>query len=366
MKKIIFISFILILLTGCSVGSDNNILKKLNSNLDKSKSYYLEGDMEIINNEDVYTYQVKVSYQKDNYYKVELTNKSNNHEQVILRNKDGVYVVTPNLNKSFKFQSDWPNNNSQVYLLESIMKDINNDKDYIVKHNDSGYVITSSVNYPNNTSLVKQNVYVDNNANVTKVEVLDSDLKAQIKMEFSKVELNHKFDDNYFDLNQVITVKENTNNEKEEENTKNAESENATEDKKDDDTTNDANLDNEEKESKKTVTIDDIVYPMYLPDNTYLTSKESIDTDNGKRLILNFDGDSSFVLIEESSVYDKEGLLLPVSGNIDFVTDVLAVVSDNSITWSNGGIDYYMASDNLESSELLQIARSISSLPVSK
>ena len=366
MKKIVFISLILILLTGCSVGSDNNVLKKLNSNLDKSKSYYLEGNMEIINNEDVYTYDVKVSYQKDNYYKVELTNKSNNHEQVILRNKDGVYVVTPNLNKSFKFQSDWPNNNSQVYLLESIMKDINNDKDYTIKHNDSGYIISSVVNYPNNANLVKQNVYVDDDVNITKVEVLDNDSKAQIRMEFSKIELNHKFDDNYFDLNQIITVKEDSDS-KEEDNTKN---------KNTDDNTSDKNVDNENKENKddtsenkeseKTVTIDDIVYPMYLPDNTYLTSKESVDTDNGKRLILNFDGDSSFVLIEESSVYDKEGLVLPVSGSIDFVTDVLAVVSDNSITWSNGGIDYYMASDNLEVSELLQVARSISSLPVSK
>ena len=29
-------------------------------------------------------------------------------------------MVTPSLNKSFKFQSDWPYNNSQVYLINSI------------------------------------------------------------------------------------------------------------------------------------------------------------------------------------------------------------------------------------------------------
>ena len=50
--------------------------------------------MEIINHEDTYTYQVKVSYQKNDYYKIELTNTLNNHEQVILRNDDGVYVDT--------------------------------------------------------------------------------------------------------------------------------------------------------------------------------------------------------------------------------------------------------------------------------
>ena len=35
-----------------------------------------------------------------------------------------VRVLTPSLNKSFKFQSDWPYNNSQVYLLQTLLSDI--------------------------------------------------------------------------------------------------------------------------------------------------------------------------------------------------------------------------------------------------
>ena len=58
-------------------------------------------------------------------FKVSLINNSTNHEQVILRNDDGVFVLTPSLNKSFKFQSDWPYNNSQIYLLGSIIDDLN-------------------------------------------------------------------------------------------------------------------------------------------------------------------------------------------------------------------------------------------------
>ena len=48
--------------------------------------------MQIINNEDTYDYEVKVAYKKDDYYKIELINTLNNHEQVILRNDEGVYV----------------------------------------------------------------------------------------------------------------------------------------------------------------------------------------------------------------------------------------------------------------------------------
>ena len=57
----------------------------------------------MINNETTYEYDVKSTYKETNNFKVELTNKINDHKQIILRNKEGVYVVTPSLNKSFKF-----------------------------------------------------------------------------------------------------------------------------------------------------------------------------------------------------------------------------------------------------------------------
>ena len=56
-------------------------------------------------------------------------------------------VLTPSLNKSFKFQSDWPYNNSQIYLLQPIMTDISNDKERVFEKTEDGYVITSKVNY---------------------------------------------------------------------------------------------------------------------------------------------------------------------------------------------------------------------------
>ena len=38
-----------------------------------------------------------------------------------------VYVVTPSLNKSFKFQSEWPSNSSQSYLLNPLLNDVKTD-----------------------------------------------------------------------------------------------------------------------------------------------------------------------------------------------------------------------------------------------
>ena len=50
-----------------------------------------------------------------------------------------VIVLTPSLNKSFKFESEWPYSNSQVYLLQSLLQDLNNDKALVLEKKDNGY-----------------------------------------------------------------------------------------------------------------------------------------------------------------------------------------------------------------------------------
>lgn len=371
MKKILklFLFISIFSLAGCSTKSSDNILEKLEKKLENANSYYLEGIMEIMNNEDTYTYNVKVSYKKEDYYKIELVNTLNNHEQVILRNDEGVYVVTPSLNKSFKFQSDWPYNNSQVYLLNSILEDLLEDETREFKTKGDGYYFSSTVNYPNNKSLIKQKVYIDKDNNITKTEIVDKDDNVQIVMQFNKLDYNKKFDKNYFELSELLDINNNKST-KNETNTNEKDNNTNNETNKNETNNNSSNPQNNTEENnpetKQTATIDDIIYPMYLPNNTYLTSQEKIDTENGQRLILTFGGDNSFILVEETVNTNKEGLIIPVNGEFDFLADVIGVIDTNSLSWHSNGIDYYMASDSIPTVELIEIAKSISVLPVSK
>ena len=289
-------------------------------------------------------------------------------------------VSTPSLKKSFKFQSDWPYNNSQIYLLESIIEDLTEDEDRIFKTKDDGYYFQSSVNYPNNKSLAKQNVYINKKMNITKVEVTNNDNKVQISMKFDKINYNKSFDDDYFDLSKLINVKDKESTDDTTEDTKNNTSTNDNSNNSSDNNSNDVNNnstndntnnntnDNDDgtNKTKETATIDDVIYPMYLPDNTTLANKETVDTEDGQRLILTFDGDNPFILIEETISYQDEGLIIPVNGQLDFLTDVIGVIGDNSLTWESNGIEYYMVSSTMKTSELIEIAQSISVLPVSK
>lgn len=341
MKKIFLGIFLcLIFLTGCGKKSEGDVLKSYTSAVEKAKSYYLNGKMELVNNEDVYTYDISVSYEADDNYKIELVNTVNNHEQVILRNSEGVYVVTPSLNKSFKFQSDWPYNNSQVYLLSSLLDDINNDEERVFETKDNEYVFTTRVNYPNSPKLEKQKIYFNANNLPTRVEVLDKDGNVEIKMVFNKIDLKADFNDTYFDLSSILDteVKEEKNEEQQ----------------------------NTETETKETATIDDIIYPMYLPSNTYLANQEKVKVDNGERLILTFAGDSSFVLVEETVSITNSPEIIPTYGEVELIGASLAVINDNSANWFSNGIEYYVVSDTMDSSEILEVAKSISVLPVGK
>lgn len=350
-KKILFILLVgVFLLSGCGKTSESSIIKDLEKKINNSKSYYIEGTLEIVNNEDLYTYDVKVSYAKGDNYKVNLTNKVNNHEQVILRNSDGVYVVTPRINKSFKFQSDWPYNNSQVYLLKPLLDDILSDENRTFTKDGDNYKIVVAANYPNNEKLVKQEILLDKDANIKKVTVMDTNGTAQITMNFDKIDLSSKFNDNYFDLKEIIDVKEET----------------PSDNKTTENNTNTNTDKDKATETKQTSTIEDVIYPMYLPVNTYLSNKEKVSKDNGERLILTFDGDNPFMLIEETVTYEKEHLIVPTYGELELMASTVAIVNDNSVNWIDNNIEYYVVSDKLSKSELLDIARSISVLPVSK
>lgn len=352
MKKNIFflIMLLCIFVTGCFGGDKNDVVKNLEKKYNNLKSYKLTGDLQIINNDDIYNYDVKVIYQKKDKFNVSLKNKSNNHEQIILKNEDGVYVLTPSLNKSFKFQSDWPYNNSQTYLISSIINDILDDEDRSIVEDENNYLITTNVNYPNNRKLVKQIVKLDKDYNLKEVKVVDENGVEQMKMTFTTIETNQKVDANTFNLDDIMG--------------NNQTSPTPTPDNNNTCTT--GNCNDNTSTNLETSTLEDTIYPLYIPTGTKLSSEEKIDKNNGERIIMTFEGEKPFLLVEETSSVEEEFSIIPTYGEPYLLIDTVGALTDSSITWSSNGIDYYIVSDVMSQDELVDIARSINVVPNSK
>ena len=374
-KKILFlmIFFFTLLLVGCGKYGEDDAIKDFKKKIDKADSYRVTGTLEITNNDDTYQYTVDASYKKDNNYRVSLINKSNNHEQIILKNSDGVYVVTPSLNKSFKFQSDWPKNNSQIYLLSSILNDIKNDTERKFEEKDGNYIFTTKVNYPNNAELSKQVITLDNKLNLKTIEVQNNNGITQMTMKFDNIDYNSNFNSNYFDLNSIIDNIENP-DDKLKNNTKDNNDNNQTTKDKNTTTENNNNNNindkapdnNKDKTTEQSSAIDDIIYPLYIPTGTSLIDKEKVSKTDGERVILTFDGEKPFLLVEETSSVSDEFSIVPTLGEPYLLIDTIGALTNNSITWSSNGIDYYIVSDAMSQIELIEIASSISSIPTMK
>ena len=318
MRKILFgIIMVLLLVSGCGKNSETSVISDLEKKVNKASAYKVTGVLEIVNNDEVYTYDVEVSYKKDNNYKVSLTNQANNHTQIILKNADGVYVLTPALNKSFKFQSDWPYSNSQVYLLKSLVNDIKDTKDRSFKETKNGYSLSTNVNYPNNSKLVKQTIELDKNGDFKRVKVYDSSNIICMTMTFDSIDYSPTFKKDYFNLDTVMST-----------------------------------YSISEDEVTETTAIEDTIYPLAIPTGTKLVSEEKIKKDVGDRIIMTFDGD--------------EFTIIPTYGEPFQLMDTLGVMTNNSLTWTSNGIEYYIVSDVLNQNELVEVAQSISYLPTMK
>lgn len=307
-----------------------------------------------------------------------------------------VYVLTPSLNKSFKFQSNWPENNSQVYIIQSVLVDINEDKNVKLEEKDGNYILTVKVNHSNNKNLSSQKIYLDKKLNFTKIEVFDESGNKQIKMVFDSIDTKATFNNKYFltSENMKTSVSENANaninskesstentNTKDETNADNKDeirNNNSSVDTKSTDSNNrNENLENSEssrntnettsnstnKKDATTSILEESVYPMYLPSGTYLSDEESVSKDDGNRVILTFAGESPFILVEEAVSKSDEMEIIPVYGEPTIILDSVAALSDSSVNFISNGIEYYIASESLTKQQILQVAESISTLP---
>lgn len=301
-------------------------ISKYKKLLNSSDTYTLKGQMSIVSNEELYNYDVVVDHKESDYYRASLINKDNNQEQIILKNTSGVYVITPSLNKSFKFQSEWPYNSSQAYILSSLLKDLENDSNVLFEEKDDLVILSSTVNYPNNASLISQKITFDKEMNPKLVQVFNKDGIENITFKIVDLKFNIDFDDDYFEIENHSSGKN----------------------------TNVSGI------------IDEIVYPMYLPSGTKFKSEETVKTDNSERVILTFTGDKSFILIEEAAKNTDNFEVTSVSGELVFYENVLGNLTDKSLNWSQNGKDYYLISENLSNEELLKVASSTSVVSLTK
>ncbi|EIT87422.1 hypothetical protein A374_00570 [Fictibacillus macauensis ZFHKF-1] len=330
----ILMAFVFIfVLAGCGAKSQEDVVTSLGKKMDNMTGYKADAVMTLNTGEKPLKYSLEIWHKKPNFYRVHLKNEKKDQSQMILRNKEGVFVLTPALNKSFRFQSDWPENNSQVYLFESLAADVINDTDRAFKAKENAYVFHTKTNYQNK-NLYQQEITFDKDFAPKLVRVMDKDAKELVSLKFSNVKFNAKFDKGAFDMETNMTGAQ-------------------------------MELPTMTPAASKTM---NVLYPKYTgPGHIELQDEKQVTTELGKQVVLKFSDKNkktTFTLIERNadavstSAGKRARLTLNGSEPVDLGFTVGAM-NNHSVTWTYKGTDFFLASNSLKQEELTAIARSV-------
>ncbi|MDA1477789.1 LolA family protein [Bacillus changyiensis] len=316
---------VVFMLSACGQKSQEDIVTGLDKKAKEYTSYKAKAKMTIETGTEPQVYNVEIWHKKPSFYRVYLENPKKDQSQVILRNENGVFVLTPSLNKSFRFHSDWPNNSSQVYLFESLVKDIKNDGEANFLTKDSKYMFETKTNYQHNQMLPTQEI-VFNKKNLTpsSVKVMDTDRKAMVTVEFKSFEFDKPLDKSSFDEKKNMTLSQ-----------------------------IDVTTSAEPSESFAVKT------PLDLPQGVKKLEEKEMTTDDGKRIVITYGGEKTFTLIQEKARVAKTSASVSMSGEPVNLGFTVGVLQEKSLSWTYDGVDYLLSSEDLSQNELLMVAKSM-------
>lgn len=329
--KLLIFGLLILVLAACGEKSQEDVVKKLSENLEKLDSYKAQAEMTMNTGQEKQKFNIDIWHKKKDFYRVSLSsNLDDKGSQIILKNKDGVFVLTPALNKSFKFQSEWPQNSSQPYLYQSLINDVLKDKEAAFEANDSQYIFRTKTNYQSNNNLPTQEIHFDKKTlTPVTVKVLDKDNNVLVEVNFASFELDSKFaeDDFAVDKNLAASAASATTSEE-----------------------------NTESKSKQVLSV---MLPEYTA-GAELAEQKNVELENGNRVILTFTGERSFTLVEEhAEILPTLSEPKEVQGEVVNLGFTVAALTNKTLEWTYDGVDYILASDELTKDEMIQVAESV-------
>ena len=314
MKKILGLILLgLVVLTGCKKNDNTDEVTKVTKYLSGLSSYSLESKMTINRPDKNVSLGVQVDYLSPNYYKVCFKGDS---EQLIIKNDSGVYVITPALNKEFRFDSDWPLNSSHAYLLEAINKDIKADKEAVGSKDGNLIVIEAKITHKTNQKLETMKYYCDQKLTPKKTVFLNDKKEEVVIVDFESFTPNSKLGkDNFNEKKYLGNQQEGP----------------------------------KEEETSLAVTAGYVVDGCTLKSST---TKEDVS-------ILCYSGENAYTIVVSKVEVSDEVVAIDTYDNVEFLECGLGFLSSNTMKYYKGNYEITIFSDKLTIDDFINIASSI-------
>ncbi|HTG70321.1 MAG TPA: outer membrane lipoprotein carrier protein LolA [Candidatus Udaeobacter sp.] len=384
-----------LVLAACGTKDAESVVKELDKVVNSMESYQGSGTMTLRTGQQPLEYKVEVSYQKPQYYRIKLTNEEKDITQIVLRNDDGVFVLTPKLNKVFRFQSDWPQNQGQVYLYQTLVQSIlvDNSRQFVV--DEDAYVFDVMANY-NNGSLARQKIWLNkSDYKPVQVEVSDTNAAVMVEVKFDKFDFGPKFDKAVFETEANMKAEPSSQTTEEptmttpEQNVDDSASGNAAApDKNADQSGNNPDQSGNNPDDGSAVDGDDqmndsgnaaedeggdaatgakteesadftAMKPSYTPEGVSEPELVDIVFGGNPGLMLRYTGDYSYTLIQTEPKDQAASLVPGMMVDLGFTMGQLSGDEPQTLTWTYEGHQFRLTSANLPETEMIKVAQSV-------
>ncbi|WP_145407436.1 outer membrane lipoprotein-sorting protein [Paenibacillus xylanexedens] len=378
-----------VLLAACGKKDAAAVVKDLNEVVGEMESYQGAGVMTLHTGDTPQQYKVEVWHQKPSYYRIALTNAKKDITQIVLRNDEGVFVLTPSQNKSFRFQSNWPDNQGQVYLYETLIRSITGDSTRQFVDEKDSYVFDVAANY-NTHALVRQKIWLNKADYAPKqVEVSDSNANVVVDVKFDNFKFGAEFGKDAFDMQRNMTAATEgnigegapANQAKEEGSATNPQSSTEQQPASDssggvsDGQTGISGSDEQEgaqdpasteqgtEEPTMTVPEDSegfgVIEPTYVPEGVKLKDDQIVEESGNYSVLLRYEGMYNYTIFE-ARPQDRAVSLAPSRVvDLGFTWGMMSGDALQTLTWMYDGIEYRITSADLPENEMKQIALSM-------
>ncbi|TCZ76554.1 outer membrane lipoprotein carrier protein LolA [Paenibacillus albiflavus] len=322
---------IAVVLVGCGKKDAGGVVKDLGKVVSSMESYQGAGRMILQSGQQPQEYAVEVWYQSPHFYRIMLKNEEKDITQIVLRNEDGVFVLTPHLNKSFRFQSDWPENQQQVYLYQSLVKSITEDAQRNFTTDKESYVFEVAANYSTGT-LTRQKIWLDQKSlKPQKVEVSDASNHVVVKVDFTTFEFGKKFEKDSFDMQRNMT-------------SFNLQSMQTMTPPQED----------QDHQSDQVDLVD-----LYIPNGVSQQDISTVKYGENDALLIRYTGKYNYSVLEAKP--REQAVSSMIAGDIVDLGFTMAVMTGDekrTLSWISDGVEYRLTTSDLPKEEMIQVAQS--------
>lgn len=333
------VMIVALIVAACGKKKDEKaVVKGLEQALNKMESYEASGSMLLYTGLHPLEYEVEVWYKNPHYYRIALTNANKDVTQIVLRNDEGVFILTPHLNKSIRFQSDWPDEQGQVYLYQTLVQSILKDEERLFTIDDerASYVFDVVADYDNNT-FARQKIWLNEKTYAPElVEIVDEQKSVIVVVEFDHFAFGKAFEQDSFDRERNLTSWSLT--------------------------THPVFASLDEESDEQAVANAGIIFPAYMPEGVVQTDVREFMLGDTPAVLIMYEGDYNYTLVE-SAPGTHEVSILPMDVvdvvDMQFTVGMLTGDEVKMLRWVYDGVDYRLSSGDLSKSEMINIAQSV-------